>query len=85
MKPIVLEEHRWEKIYQKIKLREKPSTYLSRDRMKTVLGFTIRRHTDFNNEYVPILGDRDPIRIHLDFYDEQKRVMFLLKYGENIE
>lgn len=84
MKSIILEERKWEQIYQEIKRKERPSTYLSRNKMKDVLGFTVRRHVDYDTGYVPILGDIDPVRIHLDFYNEQKRVMFLLKYGEDL-
>jgi len=49
---------------------------LIREKMKKVLGFTSRRHHYFNQE------DDYVEEIHLDFYDEPKRTMFLLKYSE---
>lgn len=69
----------WEKVLEQIKVREKPSTYLSRSKMRQVLGFTVRNHRDYDKN--------DPYDYHyahtvrLDFYDEAKRTMFLLKYG----
>lgn len=74
MKPVVLEEQQWENILENIKHRERPSVYLIRGKMKEVLGFTVRSHQQ---------EDRDLYwgrKIHLDFYDEQKRLIFLLKY-----
>jgi hypothetical protein len=52
--------------------------------MKMVLGFTVRRHSvwkmdpDFGHKYLKE-------SIHLDFYNEPKRTMFLLKYSEYLD
>lgn len=79
MKPIVMRPDEWEKILYVIKTKEKPSTYLSRTKMREVLGFTVRNHRDYDKS--------DPYDYHyahtvrLDFYDEKMRTMFLLKYG----
>lgn len=44
---------------------------------KRKLGFTVREHT----EYQDINGwPEKNVEIHLDFYDEQMRTFFLLKY-----
>ena len=49
--------------------------------MKLVLGFTVREHT----EWIPKLdGGYSDYQIHLDFYSENKRTMFLLKFSETI-
>jgi len=52
-----------------------------RDRMKTKLGFTVREH----QEYVPKMsGGYYEQQIHLDFFSESKRTMFLMKFSEII-
>ena len=89
----------WDAILKKIKSREKPSVYLSRQKMKTVLGFTVRDHREYvkDSTYVKLAdndwsnpfaggdswyeGKTNVHTVRLDFYDEQKRTMFLLKYG----
>jgi hypothetical protein len=52
-KPVILEPADWQTILEKIKKKEKPSVYLSRSKMKEVLGFTVR---DFR-EYI-----KDPVK-----------------------
>ena len=99
MKPIVMTPGEWDKILEKIKSREKPSVYLSRTKMKAVLGFTVRAHQEYvkDPDYVRRPQDDDKwfnmepggwyegkkhmTTVHLDFYDEEKRTMFLLRYG----
>ena len=98
-KPIVMSSDQWNTILDRIKQREKPSVYLSRSRMKAVLGFTVRDHREYvtDQDYVRRPQDKDEwfnmepagwfegkINVHtirLDFYDDQKRTMFLLRYG----
>ena len=98
-KPIVMSPGTWDVILEKIKSREKPSVYLSREKMKAVLGFTVREHQEYvkdldyvkrpqdDNEWFNMEpggwyeGKKHITTIRLDFYDEQKRTMFLLKYG----
>ena len=57
--------------------------------MRETLGFTPREHVEWFNSKVEIgAGYNTKWRvtsIHLDFYDEPKRLMFLLKYGEFLE
>ena len=85
----------WDVILEKIKSREKPSVYLSREKMKAVLGFTVRAHQECvkdpdyvrrpqdDNEWFNMEpgGWYNVTTVRLDFYDEQKRTMFLLRYG----
>jgi hypothetical protein len=97
-KPVVMQPEQWRRVLERIKQREKPSVYLSRSRMKEVLGFTVRDHREYvkDTDYVrPAVGGEwynmhvegwyegktDVHTVRLDFYDEQKRTMFLLKYG----
>jgi hypothetical protein len=98
-KPIVMSSDQWNAILERIKQREKPSVYLSRSRMKEVLGFTVRDHREYvkdpdyvkrpqdDNEWFNMEpagwfeGKMNVHTIRLDFYDEQKRTMFLLRYG----
>jgi hypothetical protein len=98
-KPIVMSPDQWLTILYRIKQREKPSVYLSREKMKETLGFTVRDHREYvkDPDYVSRPQDKDAwynmepsgwfegkTNVHtvrLDFYDDQKRTMFLLKYG----
>ena len=96
-KPIVMTPGAWDSILEKIKSREKPSVYLSREKMKEVLGFTVRDHREYvkdpNYVKLPSTGEWHDLElgwyegktnvhtVRLDFYDEQKRTMFLLRYG----
>ncbi len=98
-KPVVMSPEQWGTVLEHIKQREKPSVYLSREKMKEVLGFTMRDHREYVKDpnYVRLPQDKDDwyymepagwfegkTNVHtvrLDFYDEQKRTMFLLKYG----
>lgn len=94
-KPIVMTPMQWARVFEKIKKLEKPSTYLSRSKMREVLGFTNRNHeewvkvdtsnrqrSDWDIDAEGWFKDRvQEHSVHLDFYDEQKRTMFLLKYG----
>jgi hypothetical protein len=98
-KPIVMSPEQWDTVLGRIKQREKPSVYLSRSKMKEVLGFTVRDHREYvkDPDYVRRSQDKDDwsymelagwfegkMNVHtvrLDFYDDQKRTMFLLRYG----
>ena len=94
MKPVVMLPEQWERLYEEIKKREKPSTWLVRNKMRETLGFTNRDHDEYVDREKAIRKvDRDPRfndqkvlqhTVRLDFYDEQKRVMFLLKYGDHL-
>ena len=76
-KSIILSEHTWRKLYTQLAQDNPHSVLLIREKMKKVLGFTSRRHNYFNRE-----DDYFVDEVHLDFYDEPKRTMFLLKYSE---
>jgi hypothetical protein len=81
-KPIILNENAWLKIYNHIAKQYPPGVLLIRNRMRDVLGFTSRTH----REWVPKMdGGYYETSIRLDFYNEPKRTMFLLKYSEYLE
>jgi predicted transcriptional regulator len=89
-KSIVLSEEAWLKIYNHIAQNYPPSVLLIRDKMRDVLGFTARRHEEWLDSKVDIndvsYGTRWRVfKIHLDFYNEPKRTMFLLKYSEYLD
>lgn len=83
-----LSEKQWANVYNDIARSYPPSVLLIRDRMRSVLGFTSRRH----REWVSFPGREDLegrlIRgrwdewIILDFYSEKKMSWFRLKYSE---
>ena len=89
-KPIILSEAQWLKIYNQIAKTYPPSVLLIRNKMKEVLGFTSRTHEVWIDQEVDIKDVRYGTRfrtttIHLDFYNEPKRTMFLLKYSEYLD
>jgi len=86
MKSIILRHREWERIFARIKQEyaATPSTYLMRNKMREQLGFTVREHVHYDQDKVSDdYGDdwRDyRSQIHIDFYDEAARTMFMLKY-----
>lgn len=86
MKSIILRHREWEQIFAKIKeeYADTPSMFLIRGKMKDTLGFTVREHLHYDYDKVSDdYGDdwRDyRTQIHIDFYDEAARTMFMLKY-----
>lgn len=82
--PIILSEQVWAKLHTRLAQDNHSSVMLIREKMKVVLGFTVRRHRDWIlNELNNRRESVDTIR--LDFYNEPKRTMFLLKYSEFLE
>jgi hypothetical protein len=79
MKPIVLSVKQWQTIRAELQTEHPRTVFMLRDKMKRVLGFTVREH----NEWVPKLsGGYSEHSIRLDFYSERKYTMFLLKFSE---
>lgn len=79
-KPVQLYPAQWEKLRSKLKEDYPPSVIMIREKMKSVLGFVEREHRwyDYN-----VAEHR--CMIMLDFYNEPKRTMFLLKYSEYVQ
>ena len=78
MKPIVLSKDQWYALKEKINQDYPPSVRLVREKMKRVLGFTPRLFESFEG------GPGYKVEMHLDFFDEHKRTMFLLKYSDYV-
>jgi hypothetical protein len=79
-KPLILSQKQWADIYNHIAKNYPPSVLLMREKMRSVLGFTSRTHQGWIKDGVH--GVVCKTTIHLDFYNEPKRTMFLLKYSE---
>lgn len=86
MKAIVLKHREWDRIFAQVRqdYAHSPATYLIRSRMVKDLGWTWREHIDWEqySEGVDYMGDyRDSSsRIHIDFYSEEARTFFMLRY-----
>jgi hypothetical protein len=89
MKPIKLTPRQWRIIREHMikEYHDTPSVLMLRSKMREVLGFTPREHTEYTDhpEFLneafgerPYSVDRN---IMLDFYSEPMRTMFLLKYS----
>jgi hypothetical protein len=84
MKALKLSFNEWHEILQQIAKHHPRSVWMIRPKMRKVLGFTVREHEEW--EPFRDTPNRHLIRtIRLDFYDEAKRTMFLLKYGDWIK
>jgi hypothetical protein len=79
MKPITLTKIQWAELKEKINNDYPPSVSLVREKMKRVLGFTPRFYERYDEK-----SGWNKIEIHLDFFDDQKRTMFLLKYSDYV-
>lgn len=77
---VKLQTKQWNKLHERLKEEHPLSVLAIRDKMKRELGFTTR------NAYgtLPNSHIHEPI-VHLDFFDEKKKTMFLLKYGDYLE
>ena len=89
-KPLILSMKSWNTIYHLIAKEYPPSVLLIREKMKNVLGFTPGTHEEWFDVAVDIKNIRYTTKfqitnVHLDFYNDPKRTMFLLKYSEYLE
>lgn len=81
MKPVVLTVSQWKSIREQLHEEYPRTVFMLRNKMKQVLGFTVREHKAFIQK--PDGGYYD-FQIHLDFYSDKKRTMFLMKFSEVI-
>jgi hypothetical protein len=79
MKPVVLSVSQWQDIRKQLQAEYPKTVFMIRSKMRSVLGFTVREHKHWDEGVVNMLFE-----IHLDFYSENKRTMFLLKFSEVI-
>lgn len=82
MRPVKLTIPVWANIREDLKKNYRPSVVLVRNQMRAVLGFTDRSHREWVSDG-EAHGHYRPC-VMLDFYDERKRTMFLLKYSDKI-
>jgi len=74
---VKITENQWFTIQLKIATHYPKSVLMIREKMKKVLGFTTRTNRYYDaNKYEWIE------EIYLDFFNEPKRTMFLLKYSD---
>jgi hypothetical protein len=76
IKSIYINTETKNKIIERLKSEYPPSYFLIRDKMKRELGFLFRDHS-----YYDVMAFKYVNRTAIDFFDEQKKTMFLLKYG----
>ena len=79
MSTLKLTVEQWRKIRADLQTEHPKTVFMLKEKMKRVLGFTVREH----NEWIPKLdGGYSDHSIRLDFYNERKYTMFILKYSE---
>jgi hypothetical protein len=76
MKAHILSESEWETIRNSIRREYGDAMILIRERMQRELGFTPRRHRVYDEEDYYYYR----FEIHIDFYTEEARTWFLMKY-----
>lgn len=88
MKALIYSPQEWQIIFEKIKKDKPLSVWMIRDNMRKKMGFTIREHTEWLGHYDQATKEQRKAKyhgyrtmIHLDFYDEKYRSLFLLRYG----
>ena len=79
MKPVILSVSQWQTIRAELQTEHPRTVFMLRDKMKRVLGFTVREHNEW---VIKPDGGYGEHSIHLDFYSERKYTMFLLKFSE---
>jgi hypothetical protein len=81
MRPVILNTSQWKTIRTELQTMYPKTVFMLRNKMREVLGFTVREH----KAWIPKPdGGYTEFQIHLDFYSEKKRTMFLLKFSEVI-
>lgn len=79
MKPIILSVDKWQLIRAELQQEYPKTVFMLRSKMKSVLGFTVREHNEW---IVKPDGGYGEHSIHLDFYNDGKYTMFILKFSE---
>jgi hypothetical protein len=78
LKSISLTDAQWIKIKAELQPAHPPSVFMVRDKMKRTLGFLPRWHREVEHTEAYSSAKTN---IVLDFYSENKRTMFLLRFG----
>jgi len=98
MPTLKLTVSQWQRIRADLHTEHPKTVFMIRDKMKRVLGFTVREHNEWVEDRESddrngfdmfsvesegwYKGKRHEYSIRLDFYNERKYTMFLLKYSE---
>ena len=77
MPTLKLTVRQWQHIRKEMHNDYPKTVFMIKDKMKRVLGFTVREHSEW-------IDGEHRYTICLDFYSENKYTMFLLKYSEYI-
>ena len=101
MSTLKITVNQWQRIRADLHTEHPKSVFMLKDKMKRVLGFTVREHNEWVDDKVSddkdgfdlfsvqndgwYKGKRHEHSIRLDFYNERKYTMFLLKYSEYIQ
>ena len=72
---LVLTEHKWNTIYNQIRQEHGDSVVLLSWKLKETLGFSVRRHRDYDPDKGHMVCD-----IRLDFYNQTAVTFFQIKY-----
>jgi hypothetical protein len=78
IKSIKTSVEQWDQLKEMIKKDHGNTFFLIKSKALNLYGFSVRYHHYYLNE---LEYQED---IYLDFYDESKKILFLLKYGENL-
>lgn len=88
MRPVILTVEQWKSIRKQLQEEHPKTVFMLRDKMRKVLGFTVREHKAWIDKPQTLGDDLNvgyyEFQIHLDFYSENKRTMFLMKFSEVI-
>jgi hypothetical protein len=97
MKPVVLSVSQWQRIRAELHTEHPKSVFMLKDKMRKVLGFTVREHNEWVETKKELYAEPDWLStgqegfyknkhhehsIRLDFYNERKYTMFMLKFSE---
>jgi hypothetical protein len=96
MKPVVLSVSQWQRIREELHTEHPKSVFMLKNKMRAILGFTVREHSEWVEskavESTPnwletgqegfYKNKHHEHSIRLDFYNERKYTMFMLKFSE---
>ena len=96
MSTVSLTPEQWKRIRAELHTEYPKSVFMLKDKMRRVLGFTVREHTEWvkvdpqpdGPDWLDTSQEgwyrdrRHEYSIRLDFYNERKYTMFLLKFSE---
>ena len=82
MTTLTLTINQWQQIRAELHEEHPKSVFMLKDKMRRVLGFTVREHNAWVAKPDGGYGEHS---IRLDFYSERKYTMFLLKFSEHLK